>query len=96
MSSKNQSNPDNVKFQVAIYTRSASETQNVTSLEEQIEVCRKELVKRGWQVAGSYSDKTICCWRIDRNGLQELRTNGESAFVESIIEDENDLEQLDE
>src|SRR5579871_6049871 len=44
-------------LRVAIYARFSSELQRDESIEDQIEVCRREVERQGWTIAKVYSDR---------------------------------------
>ena len=62
MSLRNQPNSSNdhldnePPLRCAIYARYSSEMQNELSIDDQISRCREEVGRRGWRVAGIYSD----------------------------------------
>jgi len=60
-------------FRVAIYARYSSEAQNELSIEDQVQRCREEIARRGWQVAGVFTDSAQSDWSLDRDGFQEMR-----------------------
>ncbi len=68
-------------FRVAIYARFSSEMQNEISIEDQVQRCREEIARRGWRVAGLFTDSARSGWSLDRDGFQELRAAAESQIT---------------
>ena len=86
------SSPDNghdssgeFTYRVAIYARYSSEMQNEISLDDQIDRCREEIARRGWRVAGVYTDSAKSGWSLDRDGFQELRAAAERGKFQAVM-----------
>ncbi len=72
-------------YRVAIYARYSSEMQNDMSIEDQVARCREEVARRGWRVAGVYTDSARSGWSLDRDGFQELRAAAEKGRVDAVM-----------
>jgi DNA invertase Pin-like site-specific DNA recombinase len=72
-------------FRVAIYARYSSEMQNEISLEDQVSLCREEIARRGWRVAGIYTDSARSGWSLDRDGFQEFRAAAEKGRFDAAM-----------
>ena len=86
------SSPDNghdssgaFTYRVAIYARYSSEMQNEISLDDQVDRCREEIARRGWRVAGVYTDSAKSGWSLDRDGFQELRAAAERGKFQAVM-----------
>ena len=66
-------------YRVAIYARFSSEMQNELSLEDQVVLCREEIARRGWRVAGIYTDSARSGWSLDR--VMAMKQTSEQADV---------------
>jgi DNA invertase Pin-like site-specific DNA recombinase len=78
-------NHSDLPLRVAIYARFSSELQNEISIEDQVARCREEVARRGWRVAGIYTDSARSGWSLDRDGFQELRTAAEHGKFDAIM-----------
>lgn len=61
-----------VSFRTIIYARYSTDLQNPKSVEDQIDLCRREVEAKGWTVVGVHSDERISGSRDDRPGYQSL------------------------
>ena len=72
-------------YRVAIYARYSSEAQNEISIEDQVARCREEIARRGWRVAGVYTDSAKSGWSLDRDGFQEMRAAAEKGKFDAVM-----------
>lgn len=73
------------RLRVAIYARFSSEMQNEISIDDQVQRCREEIARRGWRVAGIYSDSARSGWSLDRQGFQDLRVAAEKGKFDAVM-----------
>jgi len=75
----------NFSFRVAIYARYSSEAQNELSIEDQVQRCREEIARRGWRVAGVFTDSAQSGWSLDRDGFQAMRDAAERGRFDALM-----------
>ena len=71
-------------FRVAIYARYSSDMQNEISIDDQVARCREEIARRGWRVAGTYTDNAQSGWSLDRDGFNQLRADAERGRFDAV------------
>jgi site-specific DNA recombinase len=59
-------------MRVSIYARYSSDLQRAASIEDQILVCKERLVREGWTLTATYSDRGISCASHLRPGYQAM------------------------
>ena len=55
---------------VALYARYSSDNQRDASIEDQLRICREQAEREGWQIADSYSDRSISGCEFDPSYLK--------------------------
>lgn len=60
------------KIRVAIYARFSAAKQRDASMEAQIESCRDDAIRQGWQIVQTYSDRAIEGASMFRASIEQL------------------------
>jgi site-specific DNA recombinase len=68
-----------------IYARYSSGNQSDVSIEDQIEVCRREISRQGWTLARTYEDRAMSGASRHRPGFEELVRDAEAARFDVIV-----------
>ena len=69
----------------AIYARYSTDLQSVTSITDQIRLCRKIVEDNGWQVADIFTDDAISGGTHLRPGFQKLQQAAQNAGFDVIV-----------
>jgi len=72
-------------MRAVIYARYSSDNQRDASIEDQIEVCRRLIVREGWTPLGVYEDRAISGASRLRSGYRRLRTDARSGSFDVIV-----------
>ena len=72
-------------MRAVIYTRYSSDLQSESSIEDQIEVCRRYTEQRGWTVVGTYDDRAISGASIVRPGYQAMMSDVENGNFDVVV-----------
>ena len=72
-------------MRVSIYARYSSDLQREASIEDQIEICRRYAVERGWTIVKSYTDAAISGASRFRPGFQKLLEDAGRAQFDVVI-----------
>ncbi len=71
---------------VALYARYSSDQQSVSSIEDQLRICREQAVREQWQVVGTYKDAAISGASVTlRPGVQALLQDAQAGKFEIIL-----------
>lgn len=69
-----------------VYTRVSTDEQiNGFSLDEQDRMCRAQIVAKGWDCIGTYSDPGISGRTTNRPGLQQMLSDIKSGRVQAVV-----------
>ena len=72
-------------MKTAIYARYSSDLQSETSIEDQIEVCRRYTKQRGWTVVSTYDDRAISGASTVRPGFQAMMTDAANGSFDAVV-----------
>src|SRR6202795_2398237 len=72
-------------MRAAIYARFSSELQRDESIEDQVEVCRRELERQGWTVAKVYTDRAQSGASRFRPQYQQMIADGEAKHFDVLV-----------
>src|SRR6201997_25286 len=72
-------------MRAVIYARFSSELQRAESIEDQVEVCRREVERRGWTVAKVYSDRAQSGASRFRPQYQQMMADAESKQFDVLV-----------
>src|SRR3979411_2311892 len=72
-------------MRAVIYARFSSELQRDESIEDQIEVCRREVERQGWRVAKVYSDRAQSGASKFRPQYQQMIADGERKQFDVLV-----------
>ena len=72
-------------MRAVVYARYSSENQRKASIEDQLEVCRRLIVREGWTLLRTYTDAAISGASRFRPGLQQLRCDAERGAFDVIV-----------
>jgi DNA invertase Pin-like site-specific DNA recombinase len=70
---------------VAIYARYSSDRQSESSIEAQVERCRRHATERGWTVAAVHADYAVSGASLDRPGWLACMRSVERREVEAVL-----------
>lgn len=73
-----------------VYARFSSEMQSEISNEDQIARCGEEIRRRGWQLAGVFTDSAKSGWDPSRPGFQDMLLAAEQGMFDCVISWKND------
>lgn len=75
----------------AIYARYSDDRQNERSIEDQIVVCTRRALERGWSIVAAYSDAAMKGWAMaNRPGLQDAIAGAESGVFDVLLAEDED------
>jgi site-specific DNA recombinase len=70
----------------ALYARYSSDLQSITSIEDQLRVCRERAAREGWQVSAAYDDPAISGAHIEnRPGIQRLLADARAGRFDLVL-----------
>ena len=72
-------------MRAAIYARYSSENQREASIEDQVRLCKVRLIREGWSIAATYSDKAISGSQAMRPGYQKLLQDVRAGRVDVVV-----------
>ncbi len=72
-------------MRAVIYARYSSDLQSAASIGDQVEVCRRYAVERGWSVVETYSDAALSGASRFRPGFQKLLADAGRRGFEAVI-----------
>ncbi|BAV48032.1 Resolvase domain [Mesorhizobium loti] len=71
---------------VALYARYSSDSQRDASIEDQLRLCREQVAREGWSVAGTYEDAAISgASTVLRPGIQQLVRDAQRGRFEVVL-----------
>lgn len=70
---------------VAIYARYSSDNQRDASIEDQLRLCRERAGREGWQIADSYSDRSVSGASLIRPGIQALLEDAQGLHFDVVL-----------
>lgn len=71
----------------AIYARLSTDKQDVLSIETQLMMCRRVIVREGWQEAACFTDVTKSAATLHRPGMGALLAAIESGGIDIVYTD---------
>jgi DNA invertase Pin-like site-specific DNA recombinase len=69
----------------ALYARYSSDRQREASIEDQLRLCRERAAREGWQVADSYSDRSVSGASLIRPGIQALMEDAQARRFDVVL-----------
>ncbi len=73
-------------LKAVIYARYSSENQRGESIDDQIEVCRRLIERQGWQLTGTYIDRSISgANAVNRPAFQQMVTDADLKSFDIIV-----------
>ena len=69
----------------AIYARYSSENQREASIEDQVEVCRAEIERNGWDLVEVYADAALSGASTFRPGYQKLLQDASAGAIDVVV-----------
>ncbi len=70
----------------ALYARYSSDLQSITSIEDQMRLCRERAAREGWQVSAEYDDPAISGSHIEnRPGIQRLLADARAGRFDLVL-----------
>ncbi len=74
----------------AIYARLSTDKQDVLSIETQLMMCRREIVREGWQEVACFTDVTKSAATLHRPGMGALLAAIEAGSIDIVYTDAMD------
>jgi len=72
-------------IRAAIYARYSSDLQSDASIEDQVEVCQREISRRGWTLTRVYDDRAVSGSSRFRAGFEQLVLDAEAKRFDVIV-----------
>ncbi|MCC5979917.1 MAG: recombinase family protein [Salinarimonas sp.] len=72
-------------LRAAIYARYSSDHQREASIEDQIEICRELIVREGWALSGTYSDRAMSGASHLRPGYQQILSDARAGKLDVVV-----------
>ena len=72
-------------MRAVIYARYSSENQRAASIEDQLEICRRYVARKGWQVTATYDDAAMSGSSRFRPGFQRLLADAEARRFDVVV-----------
>src|ERR687898_2125790 len=78
-----QTKPSTIR--AAIYARYSSDNQRESSIDDQVEVCRRHAELQGWEIVEVYPDRALSGTSRFRPAFQQLQVDAEARRFDVII-----------
>ena len=72
-------------MRAVVYARYSSDQQSASSIEDQLEVCRRYIDGHGWTVVGTYEDRAISGGSAARPGFQALLADADRGQFDVVV-----------